>query len=922
MKFLLSILSFCILTVSVNAQSALWADYLKSNPRGQGSILANYSYAGYHYCEKELPVVTKDEYEYFNVCDFGAVPNDGYSDRVAVVNAIQAAKNYQGKAVVYFPEGRFDLNSKDDYGRLPIVVTKNNIVLKGAGQDVTELYFDQPAFLNSEPLIRIIPEYPYDSYWRGDDKLGNVTSYPEKGGFHLEVTNSYKFKPGMVVNIDADLLPRTERGRGYFTHHAVPEGVKDKEDYFFELHQVDRVEGNSVYFKEPIHLDLPHMENVIIREVKKSIEECGIEDMTLSGNYREQYKHHNGSRFGERFDMVYLKDARHCWIRNVRMKNYSSAIQLNRSIACSLFNINLVGHTGHNAVGGNYSYGNLFMFLRENTQTHHGFGGDHSFSGNVFSRCNQFDGIEAHCAWPRASLYDLNQGGFVTRPGGAEKFPHHGKDLCFWNWNVTKPGTEDFWPIGERYGYFMPPVIAGLHGEPFSIPDQSADLLAVESMGSKISEIESLFTSQLADRIGSVPQWLQKMITDFEAKMRHAGISISLPANYSTFSDGENITVMAEVPKAFPTTNVKRIELMMSEEGLYSGFKTIKTENGWNNKITFSTNKTGPVILKLVMYYSDSELEESLPVTIFIGNPDQLIKQEVKQAAMITHSQRIALYNQFVLVGGAEATDFPENKAFQSYKNGSLFYTVEKDFYQNQLETYKKFGKENIKPILETNSNIMEVNKLIDNNISTTIGNIYGSLGSMLEFDMGEEFEFQKMELVWNENVSFDVKLEVQTSSDSLAWYSFVNDEPLWDFGVQQIGQTLSRENLLPGSVTSIYIPKRKCRYVRLSAQYFPNGKLSEIRFFGKHSVTSSIVTEKKDMSDINLYPNPTYGRLYIDSGNEPIEKISIFDLDGRQLFCNMPNSSVIDISALKAGVYLIVLDKGNERKSFRIIKY
>lgn len=829
----ITILFVLCVNLAVAQESKLWNEYISSEKKGVETILADYSHAGYRYCESNLPIVNQSTYTFFDVTTFGAIADDGKSDRKAVVLAVNAANKHNGNAVVYFPAGRFNLNSKADFGLEPIVITKSNVVLKGAGQHLTELYFEEPNFIGAQNHIQFVPNYPNESYWRGDNVIGEAVTYPPKGSMSITVNNSGKFKPGMLVNFDADLLPKTERGKAFFTHHNIPAGIKDVEDYFFELHQVDNVVGNIIYFKEPIHLDLPTMTNLKIREIEQVIEECGVEDLTLTGNYQEIFRHHNGARHGERYTMLEFADAKNCWVNNVRFKNYSIAINLHRTIASSFFNINLVGNTGHNSIGGAYSYGNLFAYVRENTQTHHGFGGDHSLVGSVFLRCNQYDGLEAHCAWPRASLYDLNEGGFNPRPGGATFFPHHGKDLCFWNWKVTKSGSNDFWPEGDRYGYFMPFVVAGLYGESFTIEDKDEDLLAYESIGSKIDRVESLFEAQLADRIGTMPTWFKGNSEAYESISRYSSIFIESPADYSYSKSGE-LTFKFSTQQSFNTTNVQRIELWASTKSIDHGFEKIATLNGWKSELKVETKLKGTVVFKAVMLNSRNELEESKPVTIYLGDPSTLRNLEVVKATSMSHYERNDMYSKFIAKGGGEASAFPHNSAMNNYSNGSFFHDIEVQFYEEQLKTYAKFGQDEMKPLLEKSSNINEAEKLIDGDLSTTIGNIYGYIGSMQEFDLGGAFNLAKVEFDWNESMTSPVKIEVQTSLDSLAWYSVCNDEPLWNFGVQRIGETLSREKLAGTSTKSvIYLPVQRCRYVRFLTQNFPDNKLAEVNFYG-----------------------------------------------------------------------------------------
>jgi polygalacturonase len=106
--------------------------------KSENSILPDFSYAGYHCGEKEIPTIT--DYKVFDVTAFGAIPNDTLSDKVAIQKAIDAA-NQNGSGIVFFPKGRFLVNEKDD---LPnsIVSKSSNIIFRGSGsgENGTELF--------------------------------------------------------------------------------------------------------------------------------------------------------------------------------------------------------------------------------------------------------------------------------------------------------------------------------------------------------------------------------------------------------------------------------------------------------------------------------------------------------------------------------------------------------------------------------------------------------------------------------------------------------------------------------------------------------------------------------------------------------------------------------------------------------------
>jgi len=72
---------------------------------------------------------------------------------------------------------------------------------------------------------------------------------------------------------------------------------------------------------------------------------------------------------------------------------------------------------------------------------------------------------------------------------------------------------------------------------------------------------------------------------------------------------------------------------------------------------------------------------------------------------------------------------------------------------------------------------------------------------------------------------------------------------------------------------------------------------------------TEDVSVLENEMSNINVYPNPTIGELKIESGQLTIDEIVIFDSYGRNLLFHkflMTSEATIDISKLSAGIYFV----------------
>ena len=72
---------------------------------------------------------------------------------------------------------------------------------------------------------------------------------------------------------------------------------------------------------------------------------------------------------------------------------------------------------------------------------------------------------------------------------------------------------------------------------------------------------------------------------------------------------------------------------------------------------------------------------------------------------------------------------------------------------------------------------------------------------------------------------------------------------------------------------------------------------------------------KQEEANNISIYPNPVRDALMIStSNNSIIQKISIYTLQGREIFSEIysSNNVQIDVSSINAGIYLIHITKEN----------
>ena len=84
----------------------------------------------------------------------------------------------------------------------------------------------------------------------------------------------------------------------------------------------------------------------------------------------------------------------------------------------------------------------------------------------------------------------------------------------------------------------------------------------------------------------------------------------------------------------------------------------------------------------------------------------------------------------------------------------------------------------------------------------------------------------------------------------------------------------------------------------------FPVGIASSEAFSGTITFVTETSIAERQVSNINIYPNPVQHTLYIQS-EEMVEQVGIYDISGRMLLQETNPNQSIDISHLSSGIYL-----------------
>lgn len=480
----------------------LWQDYLDARQKGETPILPDFSYAGYHFSEKEIPELS--DRKHFNVRDYGAIPNDrGYDDE-AIQKAIDAAEANPGGGVVFFPPGKYLISPDNDPDK-GIRISRSRIVLKGsgAGEGGTEIFQDsmriekrqfhfRPTSLDNEELAVIIKDAPRESFW-------------------VVVADVSKLKPGQDVVIRHKSEAYT---RLYFDSLPLaPEWTRlfgeDGGMKISEIHTIEKIEGNRVKFRNPLHLNIRMIEGKHFTiHSYSSLEECGIEDILFSSNwvnYAEEFVHHKNSIHDSGWCAVSMEYVKDSWIRNCEFRDLNESIFMRSAYRVSVSNVVFSGKKGHSSVHARTGYGVLIRNCRFDSNTLHGPATGYGAAGTVISQCTmqKNQNIDSHSGQPYATLFDDVQGGVFRGLGGPLiGLPHHGKYLVFWNFrhSSTYDFHYKFWDTRKRRNHTIAqPIFVGFDADrKITFEDEG-----INQLPGKTVEPRSLFEAQLALRLRS-----------------------------------------------------------------------------------------------------------------------------------------------------------------------------------------------------------------------------------------------------------------------------------------------------------------------------------------------------------------------------------------------------------------------------------
>ncbi len=281
-----------------------------------GQYLHDFSYAGYHRGEAEIPVITK------NLVDITQAPynadNTGNSDVTGLIQQALDDVGSAGGGVVYLPAGTYRIKTpaEREYG---LRIRFDSTILRGAGPDSTFLFHDE-TFLREKNIIEVYGEYAGWRYPYG--ATTTITSDLMEPTGILPVSSVDGFSKGDQVVV------RAEPTEAFMKEHHM-DGVwtaKAFEGVAF-LRQIDSVdtENHLLIIDAPTRYYLKTRDTARVYHAKKHITECGIENLSVGnlenpkeGWDEETYNTAGTGAYDVHYSQVILFHfGINCWVKNV-----------------------------------------------------------------------------------------------------------------------------------------------------------------------------------------------------------------------------------------------------------------------------------------------------------------------------------------------------------------------------------------------------------------------------------------------------------------------------------------------------------------------------------------------------------------------------------------------------------------------------
>jgi len=446
------------------AYSSLWgAAGERWEPAGR---LPDFSYAGYHAGEAEIPNAPA---RWDLKRDFGAKGDGRTDDSPSLLKAVRSIK----EGVLYIPKGTYVIAK-------PIDIKRGNLVLRGAGPGETILYFPnsltdlfgntynkakqsqwsfRPGFINVTGTDPITAE----------TRLASVTAPAKRGDRVLKLSAPISVKRGEWIRLVESDPPKGGAAAGSLIRHLYGEIMPPGPDLVGTpnvvrfLSRVKSVKGTQIELERPLPYDVRAEWTPELHRFVPAVQEFGVEHLSLHfpwtpypGHFKE--KGYNG---------LFLQDVSQCWVRDVEIQNSDFGLDLNSTNFCTASGVTLTtsadrgaapearGASGHHGIDVSHGTENLVTGFDVRTRLVHDISVEWYALHTVFSKGRGIDlNMDHHREANYSSLFSQLDCGAGTRPfdsgGSGDRGAHAGAYNTYWNIRAAgalKLPPPDFGPL-------------------------------------------------------------------------------------------------------------------------------------------------------------------------------------------------------------------------------------------------------------------------------------------------------------------------------------------------------------------------------------------------------------------------------------------------------------------------------------------
>jgi len=509
-------------------------------PDSKGNVIPDFSGVGYMNSESPIPTVAV-------VKTIVAVPGDNLAN---IQNAINEVSTYSPdsngfRGAILFKAGTYNISNS-------INISVSGIVLRGEGFGVTGTNFvatrtAQHNLINFAGLLGT-------SVVSGTTKA-ITDAYVPIGKKQVTVAASHSFMVGdavLVHRIPNDAWINLLGMNTLTTYDPLATNWVASSYDLYSQRKITAVNGNLITLDAPIMdiIDPIYSEGELMEYTDDRIQKCGIENMRISSFYASEIDENHG------WEAISFSNITNSWAQNVEVYYFGySAVHI-KSTASWITVDSCKMLDAKSTIDGSRRYSfnvdgqrNLIQNCITREGRHDYVNGSRTCGPNVFynsSSTNQKNDIGPHHRWSTGILFDKIVGdGRIDVQNRLDSGSGHGwsgGQIMFWNCTAARmvvqdpPGDQRNWAIGCKS-----PVIT-------NIGDWNSESLGiVESQGTFIAAIPSLFQAQLNERLIS--------LSVHEINLPDTKNEISLFPNPATDCITINTGVNVETPLAITIYN-------------------------------------------------------------------------------------------------------------------------------------------------------------------------------------------------------------------------------------------------------------------------------------------------------------------------------------------------------------------------------